>query len=50
MSNRGNISRGTDLSIMNPDDSQKVRLTFLDRSGCPEETASILLVELAFPF
>jgi len=38
MSNRENTGRGTDLWIMNPDGSQKERLTFLNRSGCPEET------------
>ena len=38
MSNRGNTSRGTDLWIMNPDGSLKERLTFLNRSGCPETT------------
>jgi len=44
MSNRGNISRGTDLWVMNPDGSQKERLTFLNRSGCPEETANRAVV------
>ena len=40
MSNRDNPSRGTDLWIMNPDGSQKERLTFLNRRGCAEETAN----------
>ena len=38
MTNQDNANRGTDLWVMNPDGSQKERLTFLNRSGCPEAT------------
>jgi Tol biopolymer transport system component len=40
MSNSGNVNRGTDLWIMNPDGGQKERLTYFNRSGCPEEAAN----------
>jgi Tol biopolymer transport system component len=40
MSNRGNLSRGTDLWVMSPDGSQKERLTFFNRRGCPEGAAN----------
>jgi Tol biopolymer transport system component len=40
MSNADVASRGTDLWLMNPDGSSKERLTFMNQSGCPEDTGS----------
>ncbi len=36
VTNMDNVNRGTELWIMNPDGSDKERLTFLNQAGCPE--------------
>lgn len=43
MSNKGNLNRGTDLWIMDPDGLQKERLTFFNRGNCPERAPDRVL-------
>ncbi len=44
MSNVGNSNKGTDLWQMNPDGSDKVRLTYLNHPACPEYAGRAVFV------
>jgi hypothetical protein len=43
MTNAEVPSRGTDLWVMNPDGTEKERLTFMNRPDCPEYAGRLAL-------